>query len=110
MRGEPMRRSAEPMLLPPGIDELWQAIDERSGERAWKRVSALHMRDRWSSFDRYAESSQYCAEALREAGLQVDEVAFPADGHTRFGDWIMPLAWDAREANLSLIGREAGPL
>jgi hypothetical protein len=37
----------------------------------------------------------------------VERVAFPADGRTRFGDWLMPLAWDASAATLDLVGPRA---
>src|SRR5262249_7670710 len=67
---------------------------EVAAERALESVRALHARDRWSSFDRYAESSAWCAEALEEAGAGfVERASVPADGRTVFADWVMPLAW-----------------
>ena len=71
-----------------------------SGERAWGSVAALHATECWSSCDRYAQTSEWCAEQFRTIGLEVERVSFPADGKTRFGDWMMPLAWDAKEARL----------
>jgi len=70
-------------------------------------VTALHALDRWSSFDRYRESSAWCAETLRGAGVSVVERAtLPADGRTAFGDWVMPLAWDVASASLETLSGE----
>jgi hypothetical protein len=88
------------------IDSLWQALREQRsvGEQAWEVVRELHSRDRWSTFPQYNESSAWCAETLRELGVaQVERVAFPADGKSKFADWMMPLAWDVKDATLELI-------
>jgi aminopeptidase-like protein len=81
-----------------------QREHDTSGERAWRSVCELHARDRWSSFDRYAESIAWCAAALQEVGVaEIERHAFPADGRTAFADWVMPLAWEVRAAALDLI-------
>lgn len=88
------------------ITSLWQALREQRsvGEQAWEFVRELHSRDRWSTFPQYHESSAWCAETLRELGVaQVERVAFPADGKSKFADWMMPLAWDVKDATLELI-------
>ena len=44
---------------------------------------------------------------MTEAGLQnVEVLGAPADGVTQFGFWTEPLAWDAKEARLELLGDE----
>jgi aminopeptidase YwaD len=79
-------------------------VDPESGERAWRNAAAIQDLDRWSSFSMYAESSALCAELFRRLGLEPERVAFPADGVTKFGDWMMPLAWDASSAGLEVVG------
>jgi aminopeptidase YwaD len=78
--------------------------DPESGERAWQHVAAIQHLDRWSSFSKYAESSTLCAELFRGLGLDTERVAFPADGVTKLGDWMMPLAWDVSSARLEIAG------
>ena len=88
------------------ITSLWQALREQRsvGEQAWEFVRELHAHDRWSTFPQYNESSAWCAETLRELGVaQVERVAFPADGKSKFADWMMPLAWDVKDATLEVI-------
>src|SRR5687767_6834611 len=81
------------------------------GERAWEHVRELHARDRWSTTPAYAESSAYCAEALRAAGVEeVEREAFPADGRAKFQDWMIPLAWDVRDATLEVAAPAPRPL
>lgn len=75
-----------------------------SDDSAWNCMNEVYSRDRWSSFDKYRESAEYCEEALLSLGLSnVAAVPFPADGRTKFGDWIMPMSWDVREAKLEII-------
>src|SRR5947209_14042950 len=100
-----MKRMNPPHVTPM-LDSLFDTLarDPEPGERAHERVRQLHALDRWSSFDRYRETSLLCAEMLRAAGLaEVERVAFPVDGRARFGDWIMPLAWDVEGATLDLL-------
>ena len=76
---------------------------EFSGERAKNHVIEIHRTDRFSSFDKYRETAEYCAEQMR--GLELDEVKeIPcrADGRTPYGDWLVPRSWDARSAELRI--------
>lgn len=74
-------------------------------KRISANVCAIFENDRWSSFSKYEKTADYCREALGRIGLdQVELEPLPADGKTRFGDWIMPLAWEATAAELNLIG------
>lgn len=60
--------------------------------------------DRWFTFPKFEETSEYLARTLREAGLkEVEIVRPPADGKTQFGYWTMPLAWDVAQATLEII-------
>jgi uncharacterized protein DUF4910 len=74
-----------------------------SGDSAWNHTAEIYSRDRWSSSHKYRESAQYCADALSLSGIRNSEtIPFPADGRTKFGDWMMPLAWDINEARLEI--------
>ncbi len=74
-----------------------------SGERAWGYMSEIYSRDRWSSFDGYRKSAEYCTDMLWLFGIEESEtITFPADGETRFGDWIMPLSWEPLAARLEI--------
>ena len=82
---------------------------EVSAERAFEHLERLFATDRESSFSGYARSAGYAAEAMRSAGLErVELLDVPADGVTRFGDWVMPLAWDVEEAFLEVLGENGG--
>jgi len=75
-----------------------------SGDTAWGYMAEICSRDRWSSFDKYRESADYCADALLSLGVDdANAVPFPADGRTKFGDWMMPMSWDVREATLEIV-------
>jgi hypothetical protein len=83
---------------------------EISAERAFGRLQRLFATDRGSSFAGYARSADYAEEAMRSAGLErVERIPVPADGVTRFEDWVMPLAWDVEEAFLEVLGENGRP-
>ncbi|HID55085.1 TPA: DUF4910 domain-containing protein [Candidatus Poribacteria bacterium] len=87
------------------IEDLLRRIYRNiSGERAWGYMSEIYSRDRWSSFDGYRKSAEFCADMLWLFDTEESEtVRFPADGETRFGDWMMPLSWEPLEAQLEII-------
>jgi len=67
--------------------------------------------DRWFDFSHFKQSANYSAAKLQDAGLsRVEVMSFPADGQTRYGDWVVPLAWDATEAELKIVAPETIPL
>jgi hypothetical protein len=74
---------------------------EVSGHRAKNHVAEIHRTDRFSSFHLYRQTAQYCVEQMRAFGLEgVELIPCSADGRTAYGDWLVPRAWDAREAIL----------
>lgn len=80
---------------------LWKDCSERSLE---ERALAIHANDRLSTFAAYNRTAEVVAGFLREAGLaDVELLPLPADGKTRYGDWTMPLAWEAEEGVLELL-------
>jgi len=82
-----------------------------SGDRAARLTAELWDIDHWFDFAHFKQSADYSAARLQDAGLsQVEVVSFPADGRTGYGDWVVPLAWDAREAELKIVAPETMPL
>ena len=74
-----------------------------SGKNAHNIIANIHSYDRWSSFDKHHKSASYCAEKMREYGVETEIFMVPADGKSTYGDWIVPKAWDAKSATLTLL-------
>jgi hypothetical protein len=73
-------------------------------QRAWEDASAIHSMDRHFTFASFHDSARYSAERLRAAGVSsVEIVEAPADGRSVYGDWMMPLAWEADGATFDVI-------
>lgn len=87
------------------FEKIYQLFEEElSGINARNIASHIFQFDRQCSFSRYGESASYCCELLNSIGLEGAKVwEFPADGNTIYGDWRMPKAWDAEEAELRII-------
>ena len=78
-----------------------------SGANAKDVLTDIYRFDRWSSFDKYHLSSKYCEKKLNEYGIkEVEIIDVAADGVTKYGDWIMPLAWDVNGAELMIAGTD----
>jgi hypothetical protein len=76
---------------------------ETSGGLAFEELRELYEIDRWFTFPAFEKSARHLADAWKAAGCSAVKVErFPADGRTLAGSWKMPLAWDAREAVLSV--------
>lgn len=87
---------------------LAKALDsiraEVSTSSAIGHLTEVYLHDRWSTFPEYHKTCEYCKRVLEENGTSdVELVEVPADGRTKYGDWVMPLAWDAGEATLELV-------
>ncbi|MFO7916761.1 MAG: DUF4910 domain-containing protein, partial [Anaerolineae bacterium] len=81
-----------------------QIEKEFSAERAKEIDAHIHSHDRWSTFSQYRLCGNYCTTRMREYGLEdVELMAIPADGETKIGDWVMPLAWDVAGASLEIV-------
>jgi hypothetical protein len=73
-------------------------------DEAMDFMRRLYSTDRWSTFPKYAETTEYLKGVMTGMGLQqVETLAAPADGTSQFGYWTEPLAWDAKEARLELL-------
>ncbi len=81
--------------------------DEFSASNAFDNVSEIHSRDRWISYDKFAESAMWCEAKMRENRLAEVEVnELKADGASVYGDGKVPPAWCARSATLSFPNGE----
>jgi len=82
----------------------------RSGvkpDEAMVYMRHVYSTDRWFTFPKFRETAEYLKQAMAEAGFEnVEILGAPADGVTQFGFWTEPLAWDAVQARLELIGED----
>jgi hypothetical protein len=92
-------------------ETLKRVAADFSGDRAATLTAELWDIDHWFDFAHFKQSASYSAAQLQAAGLsQVEIASFPADGRTRYGDWVVPLAWDATQAELKIVAPESIPL
>ena len=69
-------------------------------------ATTIWQSDRMMTNSHFAQTADYCAGALREAGLAAVRVEkLPADGQTAFGDLVMPKAWDCVSGELIVSGK-----
>ncbi|MGE5602368.1 MAG: DUF4910 domain-containing protein [Nitrososphaerales archaeon] len=78
------------------------------GEMAHRHVTEISGFHRIQASPGYRAAAQYVAAQLSDAGLQVNVLAFPADGVARF--WTCPsfLEWSCDAATLHLLPPDAG--
>ena len=90
------------------FDEILLKIEnEYNAANAYSLTASIHSYDRWSTFSQYQRCARFCAERMREYGLeQIELIEIPADGETTFGDWAMPMAWDVEDATLEIVTPE----
>ena len=86
------------------FQEYIRAIsDEVSADLAMEELRRIHDIDRWFTFPAFEKSAAYAVSRWKEFGLKAAKVeTFPADGRTRVGSWVMPYAWDAVDAVLTI--------
>jgi len=82
---------------------LEEAID---GERAKGIVQQIWEVDRHNTFAHFAKSAAYVVETLKRSGLEAEVEAFPADGRSRYGDFLAPKAFDVEAATLDIVEPE----
>ena len=82
----------------------------RSGvkpDEAMGYMRQVYSTDRWFTFPKFQQTADYLKQAMTEAGLQnVEVLGAPADGVTQFGFWTEPLAWDAKDGRLEVLGND----
>jgi len=53
----------------------------------------------------FRRSARLVEKLMRSAGLtSVERITYPLDGNTRYGDLVMPPAWDCQEGYIDLVG------
>ena len=73
-------------------------------DRAMAHMRAVHATDRWFTFPKFRETTEYLERSMRAAGLEETAILnAPADGTSRAGFWTMPLAWDVRRGRLEIV-------
>lgn len=88
--------------------EVMESIErEISASRAFQHLMEIHRTDRWFTFSMFRETAEYCAHALRQGGARdVELLELKADGRTAYGDWVIPQAWKAKDAELWVVEPE----
>jgi peptidase M28-like protein len=74
-------------------------------DEAMEHMRRVYSTDRWFTFPKFQETAEYLKRSMIAAGLNnVELLGAPADGVTQAGYWTEPLAWDAKQARLELVG------
>ena len=73
-----------------------------SAETILEHIQMIWSNNRFFDFTRYRQTADYVETTLKNYGLQIDRFEVPADGETRYGDAVMPMAWDCEQAELSI--------
>ena len=86
-------------------EPIWKAVvSHLSVERMMTEIAEFFEESRWSSFDRILALARQIAAKMEEAGMADAElIQFPADGRTAYGGWVLPKAYDVKEASLTEI-------
>lgn len=89
----------------PSLESLIDEIRvEVRPDQAMGFVRHIYSTDRWFTFPKFAETTEYLQSAMRRIGLQrIERLGAPADGTSQFGYWTEPLAWDVENARLEII-------
>ncbi len=74
-----------------------------SADKIREHAQSIWVNNRYFDFTHFLRSADYIESALKDFGLETDRIELPADGETRYGDAVMPLAWDCEQAELSII-------
>jgi len=85
-------------------DILQEIRPEIQPDEAMDFVRHIYSTDRWFTFQKFMETTEYLRSTMVGIGLErVEQLGVPADGTSQFGYWTEPLAWDATEARLEII-------
>jgi len=88
-------------MIQPLLEKIRPAV---SGEEALAHVHRLCQFRREVFSPGYRQAAEYCCQVIREVGLEeVELLEYPADGETKYGDYVMPRVWNLKEAELTVI-------
>jgi Zn-dependent M28 family amino/carboxypeptidase len=95
----------EAATAPTSLDQLVSKVrDEVNPLESMDFMRRIYSTDRWFTFPKFAQTAEYLAGAMRDAGLKnVEILNAPADGVTQAGFWTMPMAWDIRRGTLEIV-------
>ena len=90
----------------PGLPARIETVQrEVRPQEAMKWMREVYATDRWFTFPKFEETAEHLRRTMQSIGLErVEIVRVPADGKSQFGFWTMPMAWDARQATLEILG------
>ncbi len=67
-------------------------------------IRRIYESDHYFSYNAIWKTCSIVEELMRDLGMiQVKTYAFPSDGVTDFGGWLMPLGWDPKHAVLNVV-------
>lgn len=82
-----------------------------SASRARQLTAALWERARLMDTPAVWRAAEAAADYLRAAGIENVQIgSVPADGQTTVGGWVMPVAWEVKQARLESAGPGGGVL
>lgn len=81
------------------FDPILRAV---SADKMLEHIRLIWDNNRFSDFTRFRQTADYVEATIKDYGLQADRIDLPADGETRYGDAVMPLAWDCESAEISM--------
>ncbi len=73
------------------------------GNRVMEDVRAVVATDRWNSFDRFRETTEYLVRRFEESGAQAEVHTMRTGGSIGSGRWIIHRAADVRSATMDVI-------
>jgi hypothetical protein len=87
------------------IDELLQVLtQEISGNRARDYAMRIWQYDKWCTLPMWNNTANEIKTIMTERKFDEAKVVnTPADGVTKYGDWINPIGWDVKSATLEVI-------
>ena len=74
-----------------------------SGSRILNDIKSIIATDRWNSFDRFHDTTDFLVKSYGEMGANADVYKIPTGGPVGSGRWIIPRAGDIRSAALDII-------
>ncbi len=91
-------------MLSPRVKNL--IADELNGENCMVHVREISQYHRSLGSREYHEACEYLCRYLSGQGIEVDHLNAPLDNKTRIGNYIVPPAWEPRDAVLKLVEPE----
>jgi hypothetical protein len=89
----------------PGLKQILDHVrKEIRSDEQMEFMRRVYANDRYFTFPRFELTANYLQSQMKQIGLKdVQIVNAPADGKTQVGFWTMPLAWDAKSAQLEIV-------